>query len=378
MVFDYATLKLLWWFIILALFIVFCMLGGRDFGVSILLPWVSDSDDERRVVINSIGSTWEANQVWFITFAAAIFAAWPIVYATSFTALYAALFLVLFTLIIRPPGIEYRSKLPSKAWRQTWDCALFLSGIVPALILGVALGNIFLGLPFHFDDNLMPHYEGGFIQLLNPFSILFGLASISILAFHGSIFLQKKLPAEYGERLKKFHILFGWGFIVLFVLIGMWIVWGVNGYHIDAMLDVNHAMNPPQKQVSVVLQGWLSNYHQYPALWVLPVVTVLAVILAMIAALNVASTLAWLLSALSLVAALLTASAALFPFILPSLTHPQHSITLWDGTSSHRTLQYMFWAVVIFLPLIVAYSSWVFSVLSGKLNKEDLKRVESY
>jgi len=376
---EYDTLKIIWWFFLSGLFAMFFILGGRDLGVFMLMPFISKTDDERRLIINSIGSTWEGNQVWFITAAGATFAAWPMVYATAFSGLYIALFLVLITFILKPPGIDYRSKIPKALWRTLWDWALFLSAFVPTLILGVGLANLLLGLPFHFDEQLRSHYEGSFWQLLNPFSILFGCAAICILSFHGGQYLQGKLPEEFTAKLKWVNTLLGLSFITLFVLLGIWVIWGINGYKIQSLMPVNENLIPTLKQVIVVPQGWLNNYSQLPWLWLLPVATLLMVVIAMISAImNFAKT-GVFFSALTLVAALLTVNATLFPFILPSSTHPSHSLTLWDATSSHKTLQYMFWVTVIFLPIVSAYTAWVFKVVSGKLNKQDvLNSVESY
>lgn len=378
--FDYATLKIIWWFLISTLFILFFILGGRDFGVCMLLPLFGKNDDERRLILNSIGSTWEGNQVWFITAGGATFAAWPIVYATAFSGLYMALFLVLLALILRPPGFDFRSKLPSKKWRNMWDGAIFISGFVPALVFGVGLGNLLLGLPFHFDQNLQSHYEGSFFQLLNPLAVVFGLCSVLILALHGGLFLQKKLPLTMVDRVRKWNALFAVGFLALFVLLGYWSN-TLKGFRIESIGDVQKSLIPLTKQVSVVTQGWLANYVQTPNLWALPISAIVAGAFAFIATLLNRPTFGILMSSLAILSALLTVNAALFPFILPSSSVPNHSITLWDATSSHKTLQYMFWATIVFLPIILCYTTWVFRVMRGRQTSETaelLKKTESY
>jgi cytochrome d ubiquinol oxidase subunit II len=379
MILDYATLKVIWWFFISLLFILFFILGGRDFGVSILLPFLSKNDEDRRLIINSIGSTWEGNQVWFITAGGATFAAWPIVYATAFSGLYYALFLVLLTLILRPPGIDFRSKLPSKNWRLFWDWAIFSSGFVPALVFGVALGNLLLGLPFHFDMNLQSHYEGNFFQLLNPFAILFGLCAVAILGLHGGMYLLKKLPPELTGSVMRINMILGLTFITIFLLLGIWIAWGVSGYQIHYIGDVQNNLIPIMKEVIVAPKAWLINYNQHQALWAFPIITVVAVILAIFSTAKQWATFGIVMSSLAITCALLTANAAMFPFILPSSIHPSHSVTLWDATSSHRTLAYMFWVTVVFLPIVLFYTTWVFRVLSGKMeSKTMLNKAESY
>jgi len=152
-VFDYETLKIIWWGVVGLLLIGFAVLDGWDLGVGMLLPYVGRSDDERRVVLNSVGPTWEGNQVWFITAGGATFAAWPLVYATAFSGFYIALIVVLFALFLRPVGFDYRSKVPDPRWRGAWDWGIFVAGLVPALVFGVAFGNLLLGVPFHFDGD---------------------------------------------------------------------------------------------------------------------------------------------------------------------------------------------------------------------------------
>ncbi len=379
MLFDYATLKVIWWIFIAALFVIFFILGGRDFGVSILLPILGRTDEDRRLIINSIGPTWEGNQVWFVTAGGATFAAWPIVYATAFSGMYFALLLVLLALILRPPGIDFRSKLPSKAWRSVWDWSLFISGFVPALVFGVGLGNLLLGVPFQFNDILQSEYTGSFFALLNPFAILFGLCTVAILTLQGGLYLQKKLAVDFTDRIIRVNIICALGFVTLFVLIGFWLMWGVNGYQIDTIGNLQGSLNPPNKIVSVAPQAWLKHYHAIPWLWVFPALSIVyALIAAMSAAKNWAN-LGMVMSSLTITCALITANIALFPFILPSSINPNHSITLWDAVSSHRTLQYMFWVTIVFLPIVLAYTYWVFRVMSGKLNVSNtLNKPEAY
>lgn len=378
MIFDYMTLKLIWWCFITVLFLGFFILGGWDFGTFILYPFLGKTDEERRLILNSIGPTWEGNQVWLITAGGATFAAWPMVYATAFSGLYYALFLVLVTLILRPPGIDFRSKFVKPRSRAIWDWSLFLSGFVPSLVFGVALGNLLLGLPFQFDESLRSHYEGNFFQLLSPFALLFGLAAVSILSLQGGIYLQQKLPDTLCIRLKKFNRVFGLLFIALFLLLGTWITLGMDGYRIQSISDLQNNLIPTTKEVTIAPRAWLENYTNYPLLWLLPCAAVLGVLMATISSSRNLLKTAMLMSSFGLVCALLTANVALFPFILPSSIQPNHSLTLWDSVSSHLTLQYMFWVTVIFLPIILAYTSWVFRVMRGKLEEQILRKPESY
>ena len=168
MIFDYETLKMLWWLIIGVLLIGFAITDGMDMGVAMLLRLVGKTDSERRTVINTIGPHWDGNQVWFITAGGALFAAWPMVYAAAFSGFYFAMMLVLFALFFRPLGFDYRSKVDSKRWRNNWDWGLLAGSAIPALVFGVAFGNLFLGVPFNIDNLMRVSYQGSFFGLLNP------------------------------------------------------------------------------------------------------------------------------------------------------------------------------------------------------------------
>src|SRR5579863_5185627 len=165
---SYEILRLIWWALLGVLLIGFAIMDGFDLGAAILLPFVGRTDAERRVAINTVGPVWEGNQVWLILGGGAIFAAWPPLYAVAFSGFYLAMFLVLCALILRPAGFKYRSKVSNPAWRRVWDWALFVGGLVPALIFGVAFGNVLRGVPFRFDDTLRMTYEGTLFGLLNP------------------------------------------------------------------------------------------------------------------------------------------------------------------------------------------------------------------
>src|SRR5487761_2662828 len=190
MIFDYATLKVIWWLFVGVLLIGFSVTDGFDLGVGALLPFLGKNDEERRVIINSVGATWDGNQVWFITAGGALFAAWPLVYATAFSGFYIALILTLFALFFRPVGFDYRSKVADARWRSAWDWGLFAGGFVPALIFGVAFGNLLQGVPFSFDNDLRVTSSGSFWQLLNPFGLLAGVVSLAMLVMHGAVYLQ--------------------------------------------------------------------------------------------------------------------------------------------------------------------------------------------
>ncbi len=370
MIFDYFTLKIIWFVAISLLLTGFAVMGGSDMGVSALLPIIGKKEDERRVLINTIGPMWEGNQVWLILAAGAIFAAWPIAYATAFSGLYYALFLVLITLIIRPPGMDYRAKINDVRWRKLWDTCLFLSGVVPAFVFGVGIGNLFIGVPFYFDSTAMPFYTGSFWALLNPFALLVGGVSLCLLCTQGALFIQAKTEGLLQARAQKSARLFGLLFILTFILAGVWIHKILVGYQITSIPDLNTSISVQAKTVERLVGAWSSNFQQKPYLWLVPGLTIVTVLLAMIlATFNRAKT-AVLVHSVAILGCVFTAGSALFPFVMPSSRTPNHSLTVWDVVSSHMTLQWMFWAAAILLPIVLLYTTWVVRVFRGPLRQD--------
>ncbi len=372
--FDYATLKLIWWVFIGVLLIGFAVMDGFDMGVTAILPFVGKTDEERRVIINTVGPVWEGNQTWLITAGGAIFAAWPLVYAAAFSGLYVALLLVLFTLFFRPVGFDYRSKLEDTRWRNAWDWGLFAGGFVPALVFGVAFGNLLLGLPFHFDETIRSFYTGSFWALLNPFALLCGVVSLTMLVMHGAIYLQLKSTGAVSQRAGKFAKLAGFLCLLSFATAGLWVAKGLNGFVITSIPDVNLGLNPLVKTVETIHGGWLNNYQQYTWMMAAPALGFIGILLAILFAGRKYEKSAFLSSSLAIAGIILTAGFSMFPFVMPSSTHPNSSLTIWDATSSKLTLQIMFFVTIVFLPLIMAYTAWVFSVLRGKVTVELVRK----
>jgi cytochrome d ubiquinol oxidase subunit II len=371
--FDYFTLKIIWWLFVGVLLIGFAVMDGFDLGVGALLPFVARTDDERRVLINSIGPTWEGNQVWFITGGGAIFAAWPLVYSAAFSGFYWALLLVLFALFFRPVGFEYRSKVADARWRSAWDWGLFVGGAVPALVFGVAFGNLLQGVPFTFDDMLRPYYSGNFFGLLNPFALLTGVVSLTMLVMHGAIYLQMRTEGELAARARRAARIVGMVFVAAFVLAGVWQAYGIPGYRIAAMPDPGGVVVPLAKTVEKISGAWMATYAAHAWMWLAPALAVGGGLLALLLSAGGRAGAAFVLSGAALAGTILTAGFAMFPFVMPSSTFPNASLTVYDAVSSHRTLNLMFVAVVLFLPVVLLYTSWVYRVLRGKVTEKRIR-----
>lgn len=373
--FDYESLKLIWWVLVGVLLIGFALTDGFDLGAAALLPFVGRTDNERRVVINTIAPHWDGNQVWLITAGGALFAAWPLVYAASFSGFYWAMLLVLFALFVRPVGFDYRSKLENTRWRSSWDWGLFVGGLVPSLVFGVAFGNLLLGVPFQFDETLRVSYHGSFWQLLNPFGLLAGVVSLSMLMLHGATWLMMRTEGDIARRSQRAAQLTALVYLAAFIGAGAWLWLGnIHGFALAAAIDTNAAINPLGKSVLHDNAGWLANYASYPLTKLAPLLGILGGVLALAAASGKRGGWAFLGSSLAITGTLCTAGFAMFPFIMPSSLDLNSSLTLWDAVSSHKTLGIMFVAACIFVPLILAYTLWCYAKMWGKVTTGQIEQ----
>jgi len=375
--FDYPTLKIIWWLLIGVLLIGFAIMDGHDMGAGTLLPFVGRTDNERRVVINTIGPHWDGNQVWFITGGGAIFAAWPIVYATAFSGFYWAMLAVLWALFFRPVGFDYRSKIHDPRWRSTWDWALFVGGSVPPLIFGVAFGNLLQGVPFQFDANMVSTYTGSFWQLLNPFALLVGVVSSAMVTLQGGVYLAHRTEDEIQRRAIAAALGAGAVMVLGFVVAGLWLRFGgIDGYVIASSIDHATVSDPLAKTVARDAAGWWLNYRSQPVLWALPALGIGGALLAMALAFGRRTGWAFVASSLAIVGVIATAGAAMFPFVMPSSSMPNASLTVWDSVSSRMTLELMFWTTLVFMPLIVFYTGWAYRVMRGKVTLSQIEAAE--
>ncbi len=367
---DYPTLRVIWWLLLGVILIGFAAMDGFDLGTGILLPFVGRTDIERRVVINTVGPVWEGNQVWLILGGGAIFAAWPQLYAVSFSGFYLAMFAVLFALILRPVGFKYRGKRDSAAWRAAWDWALFIGGFLPALIFGVAIGNTLQGVPFRINEDLRIFYDGTFFGLLNPFALLCGLLSVAMLTMHGAAWLALKTDGVVRARSVSYGRLAALATIALFALggVGIWLF--VDGYVITSAIDKAGPSNPLWKEVARAPHAWFANYAAQPWTMAAPALGFLGplIVLALIGSKREIVTLVG--GMVTVFGVIATVGVSMFPIILPSSEQPNASLSVWDTSSSHLTLFIMLVVSLFFLPIIMAYTSWVYSILRGKVTRD--------
>jgi cytochrome bd ubiquinol oxidase subunit II len=370
---EYEFFRLLWWALLGVLLIGIAVMDGFDMGSAILLPFVGKRDIERRIVINTVGPVWEGNQVWLILGGGAIFAAWPAIYAVAFSGFYLAMLLLLMALILRPVGFKYRSKIEDPRWREVWDWALFVGGLVPALVFGVAFGNVLQGVPFRFDDTLRMTYEGNLFGLFNPFALLSGLVSVAMLTMHGATWLAVKTEAEVRERAQRFGVIAALATALLFAIGGLWAA-RLDGYVLQSFAGFDAPSNPLGKQVAHQAGALMTNYGLVPITMLAPLLGIgCALLTALLLARRAARVWAFVFGALAIAAVIATAGISLFPFMLPSSVDARSSLTVWDASSSMTTLLIMTGATVIFLPIVLAYTAWVYRVLRGPVTPAQIE-----
>ena len=366
---DYEFLRIIWWVLVIVLLIGFSVTDGFDMGVTALLPVAGKKEVEKRIMINSIAPHWDGNQVWLLTAGGAIFAAWPIVYSVAFSGFYIALFLVLAALFFRPIGFEYRAKIDNPTWRAVWDWGLFAGGFVPALVFGVAFGNLLQGVPFELNELSQVTYTGSFFALLNPFALLCGVLSLAMLVTHGANWLQMKTTAELRNRARAITQVGALVTLITFVLAGVWLSFK-EGYVVTSVLDHFAPSSPASgKEVAVEVGAWFKNFNETPALWIFPALVVIGALLNVVASKANRCGFAFFFSVLTMAGVIITAAVSMFPFVMPSSTHPAQSLLMWDATSSELTLTLMFYLALVFVSISLLYTIWLYYKMFGRLDE---------
>ena len=330
-------LNTLWFILVTVLFIGFFFLEGFDYGVGILLPFLGKDDNERRAVINTIGPHWDGNEVWMITAGGAMFASFPHVYATLFSGFYLALILMLVALILRGVAFEYRSLRPEAKWRNNWDWMIFVGSLLPALLWGVAVGNLMRGFAIDADMN----YYGGLLPLLNPYAILGGLVFVTLFTTHGANFLALKLEGDLAKRAKKFGFQ---AWIAATVLTVAFVVWTFFETDILTKSGINGLIPALLAAVALLLAGFYAKKGS--------------------------DMLAFVMGSLTVVFATIMVFMGLFPRILISSISADYSLNIQNAAASPYTLKVMSIVAAIFVPIVLIYQIWTYKVFSKRIKAD--------
>jgi len=328
-------LNIIWFILITVLFIGFFFLEGFDYGVGILLPFIGKEDRERRAIINSIGTFWDGNEVWMLTAGGAMFAAFPNWYATLFSGFYLALVVMLLALIARGVAFEYRSKKDDPVWRNRWDWVIFVGSFVPALLWGVAISNIIRGVPI--DANM--NYTGNFFTLLNPYSLVGGIASLLLFTLHGSIFLSLKLTDTLLDRTRNVA---GKLWLPATALLFVYVIFGYFDTDMFSKLGVNPGVIPILAGVAILSVGYLLKIKKEG--W------------------------AFVMTGITIVFSTVTVFMGLFPRVMVSSTNNDYSLTIYNASSSPYTLQVMSIVALIFVPIVLAYQAWSYWIFRKRVS----------
>lgn len=326
---------------------IYFMLDGFDFGLGALLPFITRSDKEKRVIYNAIGPFWDGNEVWLITAGGVTFAAFPTTYAVMFSTLYTPLLMILFALIIRAVSFEFRNKIVSQSWKSFWDACLFIGSFIPALLFGVAFANIFQGIPF--DKNYV--FQGNLFTLLNPYGLLGGILFVALFLVHGSIWLAIKSDGNLHTRAKSTASLL-WVFLLVVAVVFLGYTWFATPLY--------------------------KNYLSNPILFILPLITVIALLATRLFILRNAFWKAWTASSLTILTAVLFGVVGLFPNMYPSSIDPTLNLTAFNSSSSPLTLKIMLAVALVMVPIVIAYQAWAYHLFSGKIDEAMLSSKESY
>lgn len=334
---SHEFLQILWFILIAILWIGFFFLEGFDFGVGMLLPFLSKKDVERRAIINTIGPHWDGNEVWLLTAGGATFAAFPQWYATLFSGFYPALFLLLVGLIVRGVAFEFRSKDANPKWRRLWDWCIFAGSALPALLLGVAFANFAKGVPIDADMQ----YTGTLLTLLNPYGLLGGLATIAIFLLHGALFLKMKLD---GEMVKRVEAISKRLWIIALTLSIMMLIATYTYTDIVGQLGINPGLVPIASMAALLLAGYFINHKRYG--W------------------------AFGMTGTAIALTLITTFLIMFPRVMISSTDPANSLTIYNASSSAYTLQVMSIVALVFVPIVLAYQGWTYYVFRQRVKTD--------
>ncbi len=358
MMWDLETLRLLFWAMLGLVMMLTALNEGVALGVLSLLPALAEAEREQKALRECLAPTGLANLAWVIGFVMLLFAAWPIAYAIALASFYPVLLLWLLAVLLRPLGLYFLEEFAEPSWRKYAVRALFFSGWVPAVLLGVLAGNLLKGIPFHLDSDMHIRFLGDFAGLFNPFSLLVAATALALFAMHGALFVQLKIQGELRERAQSMAIKAGVSFVILFALTGLWIM-HLEGYHVTSEIMPNAASNPLAKFVKRSEGLWLDNYEHLPVLALIPGLAFVSAIAGIWLSRQNKAYWAMLASTLCLGLVVLTFGVSLFPFLLPSNISLNSSLTIWDGSASLPALQILLWATVVAVPVMALLSRWL-------------------
>jgi cytochrome bd ubiquinol oxidase subunit II len=360
---DFDQLRLIWWWILALYLISFAILDGADLGTGTIFCLIAQTDDERRALLISTGPVHSRKQVWLIAGGLILFAAWPRFYTASCGLI---MLILVMAIWLRPIGLHYRNRVPSVRWRKLWDWTWSAAAASSVVTFGVALGNLFLGVPFHFDESHRFVYTGGLGELLHPYALLTGLISLSMVVMHASAYAALRAGEPLSERACKLAQTAATTFMLAFLIAGVWSSVVMDGYVIEGAFNKLGAHPVGYRHIVATRGGWLENFHCHPLLWVSPAGALLLALVTRKLLVMREPFAALISSMLAQSATILTAAFALFPFILPSSEVPGDGLTIWNASSSEGTLRLLLVSMALLVPIAVAFMTGCFGLHRGR------------
>ncbi|QJC34097.1 cytochrome d ubiquinol oxidase subunit II [Enterobacteriaceae endosymbiont of Donacia cinerea] len=376
---NYEFLCLIWSIIISILITGFIITDGLDMGVGILLFIIGKNNLERRIMINTIAPHWDGNQVWLITTGGALFAAWPIVYATIFSHFYIAMILLLISLFLRPIGFEYRSKIKNKIWQKTCDIFISIGSIIPPAIIGIALGNILKGIPFYIDEYYHIYSKGHFLKLFNLSSIMISITTIILFINHAATYLQIRIKDfVINHRLNLILKISSILLIIFFTLSFINILFFIKGYKINTLINQKTSIIYKNNSILYEKKAWMNNFQNFKYLYLIPIISIILPFLIILASIYKKKIITFIFSIFTIISMISTIGIIMFPFIIPSNIKYYQSLTIWNSTSSQLTLNIMLYVVIIFMPIVLTYTFWCYKKMFFYINKEEIKKKSDF
>lgn len=371
---NYEFLRFIWWLLIGVLLLGFCITDGFDMGVLLAMPFMGKTNTEKRVLLNAIGPVWEGNQTWLVTAAGAMFAAWPQIYATSFSGFYVIMILALAALFFRPVGFEYRGRVEQHhaGWIKSWDLGLFIAALVPTFGFGLLFGNILEGLPFKFSNMMSVIYTGAFWQLFTPFALLTGLLSTCMLLTQGGAWLQLKTTGEILERARILTRVCAIFTMIIFAGLGLWLVFK-DGYIVKSVINPKGPSTQLGQYVIKSQGAWFRNYDNCIFLYLIPLLVFIGGILNVVMTSLRKYALVFFFSSLTLLGIIFSFGISMFPFIMPSSIDPSASLLMWNATSGQLVLSIMFWVAIVFVVIDLSYTLLAYIRTFGRISTQDIE-----
>ncbi|QJC31234.1 cytochrome d ubiquinol oxidase subunit II [Enterobacteriaceae endosymbiont of Macroplea mutica] len=372
---NYELLCIIWYILIVILITGFMITDGLDMGVGVLLFILGQKNIDRRIIINTIAPHWDGNQVWFITAAGAMFAAWPNVYATLFSSFYMIMFILLIFLFLRPIGFEYRTKLPNTIWETICDIFITIGSIMPIIAIGIILGYILQGIPFYFDKYYHIYYNREILLPFSLFNLMIIITTVLVVLNQAATFLQLRINDKHiNNKLNIIIPMISMSLIFMIIITFIYMIFYIRGYKLNVLnIQEIHYLPLITSDITYSEGFWINNFIKNVYLLIIPISSIINLLFLIVLSIYQKHILAFICSIYNIISIIITIAIAIFPFIIPS-TYANYSLTIWNAASSRLTLSIMLYVALIFIPIMLLYSYWCYKKMFFKITKQHIQK----